>query len=232
MEWSSPRHFVPPVQGYEAPTSLRVTVQGQTYDVLSYDPEEARDLLAQAGFPHGKTRDGHTLNIEVLLTTYPYSRPIAEILQQQWRKNLNISVTLVTQEMSAWVQTLLNQYYNGVSESNWAGSPTDPNAFLENYVSGSGNNDTGWTDVRYDAMLAEANATNDPAMRLKKLADCENYLLKGMPFVPLVFSTLPYLEKPYVRGLARNMVDEPILKYTWIDTDWKPEASHEQISRK
>jgi ABC-type transport system substrate-binding protein len=46
-------NVVPPMDGYPSPKTLEVAVDGETYDVLAYDPEGARGLLAKAGFPGG-----------------------------------------------------------------------------------------------------------------------------------------------------------------------------------
>ena len=59
---------------------------------------------------------------------------------------------------------------------------------------------TGWQDSRYDAMLAEANSTIDPAERLRKQAECQRHLLRFMPIMPLCYNTWSILQKPFVRG--------------------------------
>jgi ABC-type oligopeptide transport system substrate-binding subunit len=69
-------------------------------------------------------------------------------------------------------------------------------------------------------MLKEANATTDPLLRMKKLQQSEAYLLKAMPFVPIYTYTWFYLRKPYVRGVAPNLLDQHPFKYVWIDKEW------------
>jgi ABC-type oligopeptide transport system substrate-binding subunit len=54
------------------------------------------------------------------------------------------------------------------------------------------------------------------------LADCEKYLLRAMPVLPLYYNVQTVLKKPYVRGLPAPKVDSIRFKYAWIDTDWKP----------
>jgi ABC-type oligopeptide transport system substrate-binding subunit len=153
-------------------------------------------------------------------------------LQQQWRRELNLEVSLVKQELKVFLDTVNGVYYNGVAEfGNWA-DYVDPNSMLDLFVTGSGLSGTGWSDPKYDAMLAAANVTIDPTVRMKKLAECELYLLKAMPFIPMFFSTFIHLQKPYVRGLDDNLLDQHPFKYAWIDTNWRPEGKREQISRK
>jgi oligopeptide transport system substrate-binding protein len=112
--------------------------------------------------------------------------------------------------------------YNGLVTSPWSGKYSDPNTFLDLFLTGSIQSGTGWSDHNYDAMLTEANSTLDPGVRMKILAECERYLLRAMPQIPISFATLRYLQKPYVRGLESNTFNEHHFKYVWIDTDWKP----------
>jgi ABC-type oligopeptide transport system substrate-binding subunit len=53
---------------------------------------------------------------------------------------------------------------------------------------------------------------------MRKLTDVETQLLKGMPLIPVLYDTLSYLEKPYVRGMRPTPLGTPTcFKYVWID---------------
>jgi oligopeptide transport system substrate-binding protein len=221
--------YVPPIEGYETPTDLFVPVDDKEYDVVSYNPQNARELLAKSGFPGGVGRDGRRLTVEVVDTG---STEVFEVLQQQWRNNLNVDVKLTQQEFKVFIQTLLEVSYNGLAYSEWTAKYRDPNSFLDLFMRGSIQSGTGWSDRNYDAMLAEANSMLDRHARMKKLGECEKYLLKAMPQVPVCHRTWHTLQKPYVRGLESNALDEHHFKYVWIDTHWKPEGELEQASRK
>jgi oligopeptide transport system substrate-binding protein len=99
----------------------------------------------------------------------------------------------------------------------------DPDYFLSLYVTGSGQNDAGWTDETYEALLADANRTLDAGVRMRKLAECEYRFMKAMPVLPLFYNTWTYLQKPFVRGLGGNALDLHPFKYVWIDTEWRPQ---------
>jgi oligopeptide transport system substrate-binding protein len=217
--------YVPPIEGYETPTSLPVPVDGNIYDVVSYNPPAARELLAKSGFPRGVGRDGRRLIVEVVNSG---STEVFEILQQQWRGNLNIDVKLTQQEFKVYIQTLLDVSYNGLAYSEWTGKYRDPNTFLDLFLTGSIQSGTGWSDPNYDTVLAAANSTLDKHARMKKLAECEKYLLTAMPQVPVCHRTWHYLQEPYVRGLEANALEEHYFKYVWLDTNWKPETERQQ----
>jgi oligopeptide transport system substrate-binding protein len=216
------RSSVPPLKGYEAPATIPVTLGGKTYDVLAYDPEAAREMLAHAGLSGGVKKDGGRRNIELLTTSAERDRQLIEIVQQQWQQHLGIEVTLRTEEPTVVAQTLTNLQYAGALMIAWYGDYADPNTFLDIFMSRVVTNATGWSDPAYDAMVTEANATLDPAPRLKKLAASEARLLAGMPFSPMFFASNVGLKKPYVRGLVPTPNDNHPFKYVSIDAGWKP----------
>jgi oligopeptide transport system substrate-binding protein len=224
--------FVPPLEGYEPPKRLAVIVDGKPYDVLSFDPTGARELLAKAGFPGGVAPDGRRLRVEYLLPSLPMLKWQAEILQEQWRRNLNVEISLVTREFTVFSQTQARLEYTGVSINVDWGAYQDPNWFLEQLVTKSSQNLTGWSDPRYDTMLSAANAITDPSQRMQRLSACEQYLLTGMPILPLHSEVSYYLQKPYLRGVGANLLNTYPFKYLWIDTNWKQEVQRQQISRK
>ena len=43
-----------------------------------------------------------------------------------------------------------------MSRYGWVGDYVDPNTFLDMWLTGGGNNNTGWSDARYDALIAAA----------------------------------------------------------------------------
>jgi ABC-type oligopeptide transport system substrate-binding subunit len=206
--------FMPPFDGYPAVEALPVEIGGIVYDVLEYNPAAARELLRKAGVD--------SLRIEVQYPSYPATADLPQILQQQWRRALGADVFPVAQEEKVWIQARGALAYKGVSERGWIGDYLDPNAFLEVFLSGPNVSGAGWSDLRYDAMLAEANAETSRDERMRKLADCERHLLRQMPILPLYHNVLSYLRKPYVRGFDPRRLGLVRFKYVWLDTDWRP----------
>jgi oligopeptide transport system substrate-binding protein len=214
---------MPSIAGYSAPQSLPVTIDGVTYDVLAYNPEAARSLLSKAGYPNGIGPDGQPFRLEALFPTLPHSRPIVEMLHQQWRRNLNVELKLVLQEFKVWLQNMLATQYSGVAEGGGWPDYLDPKGLFDWFANGSPASGTGYADPVFDGMLEEANAVVDPFTRMQKLADCERHLLKSMPVVPIFHNIWLYLQKPFVRGMEANVLDKHPFKYAWIDTGWRPQ---------
>jgi oligopeptide transport system substrate-binding protein len=213
---------VPPFPGYTSPSRLMIPIDGRSYDVLSYDPAAALALLAKAAYPDGIASDGKRLSFEYRVPQLPHALPIAEVLQQQWRRNLNIRMRPITQEFKAYVTALFSGQFE-MAENGGGADYGDPNTFLDLFETG-GSLSIAWKDAAYDALLHEANSMVDSVTRMKALSACEAYLLRAMPVIPLLFYGFAGFQKPYVRGLSTNFLDVHPFKYVCINTDWKPEC--------
>ena len=211
---------VPPIKGYDAVTSLPVDVDGVQFDVVRYNPEAARAMLSKAGFPGGYDSNGRRLTVTVIING---PATTSQIVQQQWRRNLNLDVKLEPREFNVWIEMLVDVSYRDLAIDPWTAKYPDPAAFLDMYKSGSGQNETGWTDPKYDALLAAANAAPSRVLRMRRLAECERLLLTAMPLIPIHSAVYTSLVKPYVRGWEWNALNEHHFKYTWIDTNWRPQ---------
>jgi oligopeptide transport system substrate-binding protein len=153
----------------------------------------------------------------------PDTKPKFEILQEQWRRHLGIRVKAAPREFNIHWQMIRDGDYTGVADYALFAPYLDPNPFLEQFLAVGPGNPAAWTDPAYNAMLASANRTLEAAARMARLAQCEQYLLKAMPFIPLYFDVWAYLQKPYVKGLRGNrLADMRAFKYAWIDTHWRP----------
>jgi oligopeptide transport system substrate-binding protein len=210
---------VPPMKGYQPVTNLPVVVDGVPFDVLHYDPQAARAMLSKGGFPGGLDSTGKRLSLELM---FEGNRTVVEILQQQWRADLNIEVKLVRRDFVTLIRALLDLSYSGGCEDVWSGKYPDPATFLDLFQSGSVQSGTGWSYPKFDALLAAADAAPSLEARMQRLAGAEKFLMTAMPIIPTHFQFYSSLVKPYVRGWAFNALNEHHFKYTWIDTNWRP----------
>jgi oligopeptide transport system substrate-binding protein len=207
------RGVVPPTKGYPAPHALPVSIGGKVYDVLSFNPAAAREILATAG---------HPLRLECTVPS-PSDAPLwAQVLQAQWKANLGLDLVVITQEFPVWLQSVKTRNFRHVAFWGSEGSYVDPSWFLDLFSSGDGYG-SGWNDSQYNEMLSLAHATADPVLRMSELAECERVLLQAMPILPLSHDVQPNLRKPFLKGLGSNLLNREQFKYAWIDTNWRPQ---------
>jgi len=166
---------------------------------IKEDPDQARALLAEAGYPNGEGFPP----IELLYNTSENHRLIAEALQQMWKKELGIAVNLLNQDWKVLLSTMNSRNYQMI-RSSWVADYNDPVNFLECFTSMNGNNRTGYANPRYDRLIEKARQTTDRAERNALHQEAETILLEDSPILPVYFYTRVYLLSSEVKGWHAN----------------------------
>jgi oligopeptide transport system substrate-binding protein len=194
------------------------TLGYQPPKLFDYDPEQARQLLADAGYPNGEGWPG----IELKYNTSESHRKIVVALQQMWKDVLNIEVTISNQEWKVYLDAVTQMDFD-IARRGWIGDYVDPNNFLDLYLTGGGNNNTGFTDPRYDEMIQKlAPEAKTREERFAIFREAETMLMEQMPILPIYTYTSKHLIHHTVKGLPANLMDSMNLKYVWLDPDAAP----------
>lgn len=180
--------FVPPgaIAGYAPPPGI------------VHDLDRARSLLREAGYASGQQLGP----IELLVTSR--SVRLGEALASMWENALGVRVELRVQETKTFAQDKIDRNFM-IATGSWYADYNDPTTFLNCLVTGNGNNDTGYANPRYDALLAKANAETDPASRARILSQAESLIVEtDCPILPISHASELIAIKPYVKGLVPN----------------------------
>jgi oligopeptide transport system substrate-binding protein len=201
--------FVPPgMPGYEHATSL------------VFDPDGARGLLAQAGFPGG---DGFP-ELELAVDARNVHEEVAAWVAASWKRELGITVTPYSRAWPAHADAMQAGDFQ-IGRGGWLADYPDPSTFLDLLVSDNDLNVSQWTNSTYDGLCGEAARTEDPASRMRLLAQAERVVLEEAPIMPLFhFGSLTLL-KPYVVGYEDNALGIHLLRYIELGTQAMPGMS-------
>ncbi len=185
--------FVPPMGGF-------TTARGN-----GYDPDQARRLLAQAGYPGGRGFPRFT----VIYNTLARNKTICEWLQQTWRQTLGIRAELQNLEWNTYLDTRQKTHDFQLARAGWLADYPDPSNYLDMFRSGNGNNDAQYVDPRYDALLARASAMPPGPARNRVLEQAEELLVtQDQVIVPLLFLMNGYLlDDRKWGGIFPNTID-------------------------
>lgn len=164
-------------------------------DLFKEDVDEAKKLLAQAGYPGGKGFPGFTL----LYNTSENHQKIAEAIQQMWKKNLGIEVSLQNVEWQVFDTMEISLDFD-IARAGWSPDYMDPMSFIDMFMTEGGNNNTGWGKAEYDNLVGEANSTADQKARMEAMHKAEKILMDEMPVMPIYFYTHPILIKENIKG--------------------------------
>lgn len=188
--------------------------------LFGFDADQARKLLAEAGYPNGENWPG----LELIYNTSESHRKIAVALQQMWKDTLNIEVTLRNQEWKVYLD-LVDEMDFQMARRGWIGDYVDANNFLDLFLCGGGNNNTGFCDATFDEMiLREAPNAKSREERYAIFHAAETRLMNAMPFIPIYTYTSSHLIHPSVKGMPPNLMDSMNFKYVWLEPD-------EEVSR-
>ncbi|MCX6967932.1 MAG: peptide ABC transporter substrate-binding protein [Verrucomicrobia bacterium] len=177
------------------------------------DPDQARALLAQAGYPGGKgfPRVGY------LYSEGELNEALAVELQAMFQRELGVSLDLQRQEWKVYLRSMSSLDYD-LCRASWVGDYNDPNTFLGCFVTNDGNNRTGWSNPQYDALLAAA--AREPDRRFELFRQAEHLLVSEQaPICPLYYYVgIQFYDGTRLGGIQANLLDEHPLKSIF----WKP----------
>ncbi|MCH1626219.1 peptide ABC transporter substrate-binding protein [Fredinandcohnia sp. SECRCQ15] len=176
------------------------------------DIDTAKELLTKGLKELGLTDASQLPAIALSYNTSEAHQKIAQAIQDMWRKNLGIDVTLSNAEWAVFLDNV-DQGNFQIARGSWLADFNDPVNFLEIFTEPKGNNDTGWSNSGYNKLLTQASVETDSAKRLALLKDAEEILMDEMPIAPLYFYTENWIQNEKLKGVVISPLGD--VQYKW-----------------
>jgi ABC-type transport system substrate-binding protein len=183
-----------------------------------YDPDMAKKLLAQAGYPNGFATD---------LWAMPVSRPynpnakkVAEIMQAQLAK-VGITASIVSYEWG----TYLDKTEHGEHQTamlGWTGDNGDPDNFLFVLLSIPATqipaqNISFWKNEQFEQLIEKAKVTPNQATRTELYKQAQVIFHEEAPWVPIAHSIVVEPMKKTVEGFVLYPTGKRVFQSVWLD---------------
>ena len=193
-----PAHSLIPGGHLDANGDVFNEVSG-TYDIApTAKAEEAQALLAEAGYPNG---EGFP-KLEIMYNTSEGHKNIAEAIQEMWKQNLGIDVTLTNQEWAVF-QTSRIEHNFQIARAGWVGDYSDPMTYLGMLMPGGTNNYSQWDNEEY-ATLLEASKTAAGQERFELLYKADQLLGESYAVMPIYYYTDPQMVSDTVQNWEKT----------------------------
>jgi ABC-type oligopeptide transport system substrate-binding subunit len=186
MAIEASRGFLFPATGGFVPRGVPGHVPGIG---LPYDPERARKLLAEAGYPGGQ---GFPVVTALLPSLYGF---FGQHQLAQWQAVLGVEGCLELLEWTEFLDRLRTEPPRVFGLALAVSSP-DPDTFLR---VGFPWRTTGWRNETYGELVETARRTLDQQERMRLYEQAERILVEELPIVPTTYGRSHLLIKPWVK---------------------------------
>ena len=183
---------------------------------LEFDPQLAKDLLAQSAYADPTKRPRIILTVPGTggspgLTT--------EVVADMWRQNLGIEIEIQQVEWATYIQDLHRGRLQAWSGLSWQADYPDPQTFIDVlFRSNSAINYGGYANGQVDEYVVSAQTEQDATKRVKFYNDAEQIIVSEAAWLPLWWGVdSKALVKPWIKDYVFSSMTIPKFKNVWID---------------
>ncbi|MDD7639696.1 MAG: peptide ABC transporter substrate-binding protein [Subdoligranulum variabile] len=172
--------------------------------------EEAKQLMAEAGYPDGEGFPTITYSAN----DAGYHIPVAEYLQQAWGE-LGITMNIDKVEWSSFIPMRRAGDYD-ISRNGWSMDYNDPSNMLELFTTNNGNNDGKYANPAFDQVIEDSRVA-DKAAHFEKLHEAEDILMNDAACIPVAYYNDFWLQSPSLKGTWHSPYGYWYLQYGYVE---------------
>lgn len=166
-------------------------------DYFTENVDEAKKLLAEG---LSELKLDKFPKVTLTFNTSDGHKKIAEAIVEMWRQNLGIEVGIENQEFAVLLKNRTAMNYQ-IQRTGWGADYNDPMTYMDMFVSGGGQNSTGFASPEYDALIKKAYTSGDQKERIAAMKEAEKILMDNMPIMPIYYYSNVYMLKPGFKNI-------------------------------
>lgn len=173
-----------------------------------YDPERAKALLAEAGYPDG-------VDVVLYAAAVPPLRTTLAVAVKEFAAQAGFNIEVRTVPMDEYLANVFRKasFYVG----SWNMGPTQDYWYNTLLTSGGALADTGWSNPEFDAAITAARRTTDVAERTALYATAQDLVTSELPYIVPFFLDRLAARAEYVKGLELHPLNQPYqLDRVWL----------------
>lgn len=179
------------MEGARVPATLGVLppdIPGSDVEGYAYDPERAKELLAEAGYPGGEGLEPITLYYFATADDAP------NVAFQDMLAQIGVTIELQSEDTSTY-WTHIGEPDVKLFLSGWSADLADASEVFD-YLFAHGRDDTHYDNPEVNALLDQARATADPDERNAIYREVHEIIMADAPWIPSGYSKISYLLQP------------------------------------
>ncbi len=174
--------------------------------------EEAQKLLAAAGYPNG---EGFP-ELRLGYYTNPSVKKLVEVMQQMWKKNLNIDVMIENADWQVFFADVQNHDYDIAAMGNGA-DYSHPSPFLETFGADDPVHFVTWDNTEYNTYMEAALTSTDEKTIAENLHKAENLLLEESRMLNLYHRGFTMMMGDHVKNWRRDVLNMIFFHYAYVE---------------
>lgn len=184
-----------------------------------FDVESAKNYL-DISLEKGEISQKDLNSLTLSYISRDRNHRLAQILQDKWKKTLNINISLRPIESKVFFDKIRKKDFD-LAISSWEADFNDPVNFLEVFRSKeTATNNTNWESKIYLDLLNQSYQVLDSGQRIELLKKCEKILIDEMPIIPLCEYSMFYVKDPKVKNVAFSNMGGIDFKWAFVDKEF------------
>ena len=182
---------------------------------LSGNPEAAKAFFEQGLEELGMTAQEAGSKITLIAGGGDSGTAMAAFFKEEFSSKLGLDIEIENIPLKNKIERVAAMDY-ALALEGWDAGYDAPNAFLDLFVTGGGNNCTGFSNEEYDRLAADAAAETDPEKRMGIFYRIDEIIAENAVAAPLYYRVKDYAVSDKVKGIYRTAFQDLMFTEAYI----------------